>query len=250
MTTFTPLIHSSEYAAPLQSFQLMLGGPEELQQGFSPTGERYVVAARLSGRASSAYPDRASEEDGLAETSDLNVLLVADTDFLSDRLWVQVRNFFGTQVASPFADNGDFFNNAVENMIGSSALIRVRSRGRFTRPFDVVQKLRREAEASYLASANDLQDRLAETESKLQTLQRERTEQSVLLLRRAGSGCWVQDEKLRIRKELRDVRHQLDKDIQALGATLKFANVILLPVLLTLILILAWRVWRGRSVDA
>ena len=252
MTTFTPLIHSSEYAAPLQSFQLMLGGPEELQQGFSPTGERYVVAARLSGQASSAYPDRASEEDGLAETSDLNVLLVADTDFLSDRLWVQVRNFFGTQVASPFADNGDFFNNAVENMIGSSALIRVRSRGRFTRPFDVVQNLRREAEASYLASANDLQDRLAETESKLQTLQRERTEQSVLLLSPEQEAELVrfQDEKLRIRKELRDVRHQLDKDIQALGATLKFANVILLPVLLTLILMLAWRVWRGRSVDA
>ena len=137
-------------------------------------------------------------------------------------------------------------------MTGSSALIRVRSRGRFTRPFDVVQNLRREAEASYLASADDLQDRLAETESKLQTLQRERTEQSVLLLSPEQEAELVrfQDEKLRIRKELRDVRHQLDKDIQTLGATLKFANVILLPVLLTLILMLAWRVWCGRGVDA
>ncbi|MEM7364871.1 MAG: hypothetical protein AAF525_12675 [Pseudomonadota bacterium] len=252
VTTFTPLIHSSEHAAPLQSFQLMLGGPEELQQGFSPTGERYVVAARLSGQASSAYPDRASDEDGLTETSDLNVLLVADTDFLSDRLWVQVRNFFGTQVASPFADNGDFFSNAVENMTGSSALISVRSRGRFTRPFNVVQDLRREAEASYLASANDLQDRLAETESKLQALQSERTGQSVLSLSPEQEAELVrfQDEKLRIRKELRDVRHQLDKDIESLGATLKFANVILLPVLLTLILMLVWRIWHGRGADA
>ena len=250
-TTFTPLIHSSEYAAPLQSFQLMLGGPEELQQGFSPTGERYVVAARLSGTANSAYPDRASEEAGLTETGILNVLLVADTDFLSDRLWVQVRNFFGTQIASPFADNGDFFNNAVENMTGSSALISVRSRGRFTRPFDVVQDLRREAEASYLASANDLQDQLAETESKLQALQSERTGQNVLSLSPEQEAELVrfQDEKLRIRKELRDVRHQLDKDIESLGATLKFTNVILLPIMLTLILMLAWRVWQARNTE-
>ncbi|PDH41493.1 MAG: ABC transporter [OM182 bacterium MED-G24] len=250
-TTFTPLIHSSEYAAPLQSFQLMLGGPEELQQGFSPTGERYVVAARLSGNANSAYLDRASVEGGLTETSALNVLLVADTDFLSDRLWVQVRNFFGTQIASPFADNGDFFNNAVENMTGSSALISVRSRGRFTRPFDVVQDLRREAEASYLASANDLQDQLAETETKLQALQSERTGQSVLSLSTEQEAELIrfQDEKLRIRKELRDIRHQLDKNIESLGATLKFTNVILLPIMLTLILMLAWRVWQSRSAE-
>lgn len=250
-TTFTPLIQSSEHAAPLQSFQLMLGSPEELQQGFSATGERYVVAARLSGSATSAFAERAAEEGGIVETDNLNILLVADSDFLSDRLWVQVRNFFGTQIASPFADNGDFFNNAVENMAGSSALISVRSRGRFTRPFDVVQDLRREAEARYLASANDLQDQLAETERKLQELQSERTGQNILSLSPEQEEALVrfQEEKVRIRKELRDVRHQLDKDIESLGATLKFVNVILLPVLLTLILMLVWRVWQSRAND-
>ena len=46
-----------------------------------------------------------------------------------------------------------------------------------------------------------------------------------------------QQEKLRIRKELRNVRHQLDKDIETLGSTLKFLNIVLLPLLLTLLLL-------------
>ena len=42
-----------------------------------------------------------------------------------------------------------------------------------------------------------------------------------------------QDEKLRIRKELRDVRHQLDKDIEQLGSLLKVMNILVMPLLLT-----------------
>jgi ABC-type uncharacterized transport system involved in gliding motility auxiliary subunit len=55
-----------------------------------------------------------------------------------------------------------------------------------------------------------------------------------------------QEEKLVIRKQLRDVRHQLDKDIEQLGSTLKFVNIALVPILLTLLL-LAINVLRGRK---
>ncbi len=43
-----------------------------------------------------------------------------------------------------------------------------------------------------------------------------------------------QDEKIRIRKELRQVRRNLDKDIESLGGTMKFINIALMPLLLTL----------------
>ena len=46
-----------------------------------------------------------------------------------------------------------------------------------------------------------------------------------------------QQEKLRIRKALRNVRHQLDKDIEMLGSTLKFMNIVLMPLVLTFILL-------------
>lgn len=237
-TTITPLIRSSEYAMPLDVMQLqMMASPEDLQQGFAPTGERYVIAARIEGNASTAFPEGLGDETGdSAETDDLNVVVVADTDLLSDRLWVSVQNFFGQRIASPFANNGDFVFNAVDNLVGSPALISVRSRGRFTRPFDVVQDLRREAEARYLESANDLQAQLSETERKLSELEAEREAKNLLSLSPEQEAALeqFQQEKVRIRKQLRDVRHQLDKDIEALGTTLKFLNIFLVPLLLTL----------------
>ena len=52
-------------------------------------------------------------------------------------------------------------------------------------------------------------------------------------------------EKLLIRKELREVRYQLNADIEALGRTLKFFNIGLVPLLLTLGMLLLW-LWRRR----
>ena len=140
---------------------------------------------------------------------------------------------------TPWANNGDFVTNAVDNLTGSSALISIRSRGRFTRPFDVVQDLRREAEASYLNSANDLQSQLAEAERQLGELESSRDEQNLMSLSPEQEATLVrfQQEKLRIRKALRNVRHQLDKDIEMLGSTLKFMNIVLMPLLLIFVLL-------------
>jgi ABC-type uncharacterized transport system involved in gliding motility auxiliary subunit len=175
-------------------------------------------------------------ETHIAETDQLNVVIVADTDVLSDRLWVQVQNFFGQQVASAFADNGSFVANLVENMSGSSALIEVRSRGQFSRPFVVVEELRRLAEAKYLKNAEDLQARLAETDRRLSELELARVEDGLLTLSPEQEATLVnfREEKLRIRKALREVRHRLDQDIEQLGGKLKFINILLMPLLLTL----------------
>ena len=53
-------------------------------------------------------------------------------------------------------------------------------------------------------------------------------------------------DKLRIRKELRQVRRQLDADIESLGSRLKLINIGLVPFLLTLgALFVLW--WRKRE---
>ena len=48
-----------------------------------------------------------------------------------------------------------------------------------------------------------------------------------------------------VRKELRDVRYQLNADIEALGSTLKFLNIALVPLVLTLGVLALW-LWRRR----
>ena len=55
--------------------------------------------------------------------------------------------------------------------------------------------------------------------------------------------------KVEIRKKLRDVRRQLDADIEALGTKLKLVNIVLMPLLVTLAALAFawWRVQRRRA---
>ena len=242
------LIRSSENAMPMATADFQsLSDPEMLFNKFTPTGERYILAARLSGKALSAFPEGLKseiEEESISggalklisETEKLNVIVVADTDLLTDRLWVQVQNFFGQNIASPWANNGDFVLNSVDNLIGGPELISVRSRGRFTRPFEIVESLRQTAQSRYQESADSLQRELEETEAQLSEMELSQSDQNLTVLSPEQNMAisQFQDEKLRIRKELRDVRHQLDKDINSLGSTLRFLNIVLFPLLLVL----------------
>jgi ABC-type uncharacterized transport system involved in gliding motility auxiliary subunit len=248
-TRFLPLIQSSEYAMPfdVQRFG-MLADPEELIRELKPTGERYAVAARISGPVQSAFPNGIEgRKDGLKAADNVNLIVVADTDMLSDRMWVQVQDFFGQRVPQPWADNAGFAINALDNLAGSDALISVRSRGRFSRPFDVVEKLQRDAEVQFREREQELQQRLTDTEQKLASLQQNQDPAKALELtpeQQATLQQFVQ-EKLRIRKELREVRFQLNADIEDLGRTLKFINIALVPLVLTLGVLVLW-LWRRR----
>jgi ABC-type uncharacterized transport system involved in gliding motility auxiliary subunit len=248
-TRFVPLLQSSEYAMPLEVDRFaMLANPEELMRDLEPTGERYAVAARISGPAESAYPNGIEgQKDGLKSAENINVIAVADTDLLTDRMWVQVQDFFGQRVPQPFADNAGFAINALDNLSGSDALISVRSRGRFSRPFEVVEALQRDAEAQFRVKEEDLQKRLAETDQKLASLQQQDPEKALELTpeQQAAVQQFIA-EKLRIRKELREVRFQLNAQIEELGRTLKLLNILAVPLLLTLGVLALW-LWRRRK---
>ena len=236
-TEIETLIRSSESSGLLDAYQFeYLSDPEDLQKGFSSTGESFVVAARISGGAVSNFEGAIAGREAFVPSSEnIQVMLIADTDILADRLWVQVQSFFGQQIATAFADNGALVANAVENFSGSSSLISVRSRGQFSRPFEVVDRLRRNAESSYLQSAERLQVELAETERKLSELESASPEDGLIRLSDEQTEAIksFQDQKLRIRKELRDVRHRLDKDIEDLGGWLKLINILVMPLMLT-----------------
>jgi ABC-type uncharacterized transport system involved in gliding motility auxiliary subunit len=249
-TTFVPLLQSSTYAMPLtvERFE-NLANPEVLFRELKPTGERYTLAARLSGPAKTAYPQGIEGiKDGLQSADSINVIVVADTDLLSDRMWVQVQDFFGQRIPQPWADNATFTINALDNLSGSDALISVRSRGRFTRPFEVVTALQREAESSFRQKEEELQNRLAETDQKLAELQTNDDPQKTLELTPEQQATVQQfmQEKVKLRKELRDVRFQLNADIESLGRTLKLLNIVLVPAVLTLLVLALWW-WRRRK---
>ncbi|MEM7304904.1 MAG: hypothetical protein AAF372_05210 [Pseudomonadota bacterium] len=170
----------------------------------------------------------------------VNIIVVSDVDMLSDRMWVQVQDFLGQEIVNPWASNGDFAINVVDNMLGSSDLISVRGRATATKPFTRVEELRREADDRFRAEEQILQNKLRQTEQTLAQLQAQRGEDNSLILSEEQTLeiARFQEEKLQVRKQLRKVRHELDKNIQQLGAWLKAINIGLVPIVLTILALL------------
>ncbi|WP_286717375.1 Gldg family protein [Thalassolituus sp. UBA2009] len=250
LSSIEPWLYSSTEAMLTDANRLRMGGDlMALQRDFVPANEEFNLAVRVQGKADSAFPDGVDgvkADTHLASTERLAVTLVADTDVLSDRLWVQVQNFFGQRIASPWADNGALLVNLADHLGGSADLISLRARGQYNRPFERVNTLRRDAEQQFLASEQRLQQELEETEQQLSALQDQRDGDNGVLTLSAEQQAALeqfQQKKIEIRKELRNVQHELDKDIEALGMRLKVLNIFVLPLLFTLLLwgLVAWQ---------
>ncbi|MCB1587772.1 MAG: Gldg family protein [Xanthomonadales bacterium] len=232
--TLEPLLQSSNDAMLVDADRVrFLPDPSELMTDFTPSGENYVLAARVSGPLKTAFPDR-SGEGHLAESSEpVQILLFGDVDMASNRLWVQVQNFFGQQIQNPFANNGDLLVNGIDNIAGSGALISVRGRGSSSRPFTVVQEMKRDADDQFRAKQQQLEEELRETERNLTELQQAKGADSAMILsgEQQAELLKFQQRRGEIRKELRAVQRSLDAGIESLGTTLKFINIALVPLL-------------------
>lgn len=239
-TGFETLVETSDSAAPIEASRLrFLTDPRELEKGFMPTGDKYALVARVTGQANTAFekaPEGFAPEAHMAGSGEagINVVLFADTDILTDRLWVQKQNFLGQTIVNSFADNGTLAANIAEQSLGSSDLIKIRARASTNRPFERVEALRLSAEAQFRDTEERLQNELAETEQTLSQMQSTRQDGELTVLNSAQQDELQRfiDRKLEIRSELRQVQHDLGRDIEALGMQLKFINIVLVPVMI------------------
>ncbi len=242
-TRFEPLLLSSTSAAPIPAQRFnALTDPATLRDGFKPTGIRYALAARITGPVESAFPQGAPPDQKAAagppvahlakSTAPANIVIIADTDLLMDYMWIQTREVFGQRVAQAFANNGDLVANILDNLSGTSALISIRGRATFSRPFQRVEALRRQADDRLRGKALELQAELQQTETKLTELQSKRNDQSSIMLspeQEAELKRFVA-EKARVRKELRETQRGLDVDINRLNSWLKVINIAVAPL--------------------
>ena len=244
----TPLIETTTDSMKMERDLIFFQrDPNVMLANFESENTALVLAARISGEVPSAYPDglpgEDEEQDSNAETikeGRIDVVLVGDTDILADHFWIRMQNFFGVQIPQSIANNGDFVVNTLDNLAGNTDLISLRSRGEFSRPFTVVEQIRRDAEARFRAQEQALQSRLEETEQKIAQLQQEGGEGALLLSEeQAGEIEKFRLEQIKTRKELRAVQHELQKNIERLGTQLKFINIGLIPLIIALLALLA-----------
>jgi ABC-type uncharacterized transport system involved in gliding motility auxiliary subunit len=262
-TKFESILQTSDESEPMPSTRFaMLFDPSSLRDGFKPTGQRYTIAARVSGNVKTMFPGGppagvtlAAGEKALKDSvKHLQLIVFADTDMLSDFMWVHEQNFFGQTVAQAWASNGDLVLNALDNLSGSSDLISVRGRASFRRPFERVQALQRSADDRFRAKEQVLEKELRDTEDKLTALQSKRSDKSSLILtpEQEKELDQFQQEKVSIRKQLRAVRAGLDADIQRLGTWVKILDIIVFPLILVgaVALIVASRRQRPARVSS
>ena len=240
-TQFTPLILTSNQAMQLEAGYVKYGTkPTDLLQTYSPGGTPLVLAARIRGDIKSAFPhgiEGAEDGDRLTVSREpVNIIVVADTDLLEDRFWVDFRDFYGRRVAVTRADNGAFLINALENLSGSNDLISLRSRGRSARPFRKVTELKEAAEKQFRTKERALQIKLSETRQKISELQQQKEGETSLIMsvEQREELQKFQTDQIRIRKELRNVQHDLTRNIEKLGTRLKIINIGLIPLLVIL----------------
>ena len=251
-TEFTPLLTSSAQSMLMDATRVRVEpNPTRILADFRAEGRRHVIAARLRGALRSAFPDgppalaegqeRAADMPAHKTASDdiANLVVINDTDILDDRFWVRVENFFGQPMATPFAGNGSFIVNIAEQLGGSDALIGLRSRGESLRPFEVVDAIRRTADAQYRQTERGLQERLEATERRLRELRQgtnapagERN-QSLITPEQRAEIDRAREEIANTRRQLRSVQLELRRDIEALETGLRILNIALVPLLIT-----------------
>lgn len=264
-TELTPLLSSSAEAMLIERLLIQfVPDPAQLLTNFQATGTNYAMAARLTGPVKTAFPEGPPEDQSqeaaalvienweethIAEAAEpVNLILVADTDILADRQWVQVQQFAGQTYALPTADNGPFIINALDVLAGSNELISLRSRGTSSRPFVVVEAIQREAEDRFRATEQALQSRVEETEQKLAELQTGEATGGALVMspEQQEAVASFREELVATRKQLRDVQLALRQDIEQVGLTLKFLNIALVPLVIGVIAIVVSLVRRHR----
>ena len=214
------------------------------------------VAARLSGDIKTAFPEgKPADDAGSKSAADakgpkpdnaqlkqgkINAIVVADTDILSDYMWIRNQTFFGLDVPQTLANNGDFVINALDNLSGNNDLISLRTRGDYSRPFTTVEAIRKQAESEFRDREKALQAKLDQTEKRLAELQKDTTGSNLILSDEQTKEIEkFKQDQVQTRKELRNVQHELRKNIESLGTELKFINIALVPLLIAFLAVLA-----------
>jgi len=268
----TTLVHTSKNSMLADLIIATLSG-EPSTRGFQPSGKEEPLAFRLTGKFKTAFPngkpgdpfargkpvdpaqfeaDRKSHRSEAAAEN--TVVIVGDSDMLTDGAAVDIQEIFGQRVAVPRNGNLAFAQGLVEQMAGDSALISLRSRAAFSRPLTVIKQIEARAQETYLGKIKALEDELNQTSEKLQALQKGGKSAvasggAILTAEQQAELENFRKKSIETRRELKDVRKNLREDTDALQLWTKAINIALVP-LLVMVLGVTLAIIRRRRINA
>jgi ABC-type uncharacterized transport system involved in gliding motility auxiliary subunit len=250
----TSLVFSSKQSA-LFDPGFTQTSPEEVEREFKPTGVDYPIAIKLEGKFKTAFPDgkpkavpegqpqrpdaaRSPDPNappGLKESKEPGVVyLVGDVDMLFDPLAVaELSTPFGTPVMVPANGNLNLAQSMAEQLSGGRELASVRSRASRDRPFTVVKRMQSEAESKFRDKISGLERGLQEAQGRLAQLEmnKEAGQQFILTPEQQAEIKSFRKKEAETKKELKDVRKTLRREVEALEQRVKWTNILAMPLL-------------------
>ncbi len=259
----TPLLQTTSTGntwKPRELFELRMPDPEAINRAVTDGSEPLMLACRISGKLKTNFPeginaeaehkketDSEAKKDGSGDkpekprrleavkeaSAEAAVLVFADVDMISDELAYR-DTFFGT---AQVGDNASVVLNAVEFLGGTGDLIAVRSRGRFSRPFVVVDEIEAAANKATAEESQAINQRIARYRKKLRQIGAGATDKDIKLVKSAALA-----ERQKLQKDLRNARKELRalqagkrEKIEALKASLQTQNMVWAPAAVLLI---------------
>ena len=260
----TPILSTSDKGNFYTAHGRQLNNPSRLWDQFSEGEKPVVIAQKIIGQFKTAFPEgRPPEEDLDADEkgkkdkkdkvakkdkkkddkkdmaklvkespNDSAVIIFSDVDFITDSFAFR-KTFMGLSQAN---DSSTLFLNAVEALSGDVDLMSVRSKGRISRSFDVIEDIEFAAEEKTEEKVKEINASIARFQSELNRLGSQANEGNIALLQNEGLKKRKELAKniALLKKELRSVKREGREKVETIGRVFQYINTLLGPFLVIL----------------
>ena len=246
----TPIMSTTDKGNSYFATKYELTNPQSLWNKFSEGSRPVIIAYKIFGKYKTAFPNgikgvkakdkKKKKADIISESQKESAVIVfSDVDFITDQFAFK-RTFLGPSVIN---DNSTLFINSVEALTGDIDLMRVRSKGRINRSFDVINDIEFEAEKRTSGKVKEIRASIERFQRELGQLGRKANQGNIALLQNEGIRKKKELAKkiAVLKKELRAAKREGREKIEGIGYFLKYLNTLVVPVL-----IIGFGVYYGR----
>ncbi|KCZ55787.1 hypothetical protein HY29_10500 [Hyphomonas beringensis] len=261
---FTPLITTGPSPSFIDADKAITEmTPQAVLREYQTQPTALVLAGRLSGKLTTAFPQGAPPVDtpsdpvlaelAMAEAqsvpphiaeseTDAQLVLIADVDFISDDFYIVP----GNEIV--VADNGALVLNALDALAGGGELSRLRSRAPSLRPMTRIDGMREKAEAIYFRQQAELETNLQTAQARLEELQAIGSTdgffagdlEADLTDEERAELLGLRESIVDLRQRLREIERDYRRDIDQLEGMLKAINIWSGPLIVGLIGLFVW----------
>jgi ABC-type uncharacterized transport system involved in gliding motility auxiliary subunit/ABC-type transport system involved in multi-copper enzyme maturation permease subunit len=235
----TVLVRSSPDSELLDNL-LTTSPSRRILESFKASNVEYPIAVRLTGDFKTAFPPRPGTAPMQGQLLDgkkkSEVILVADSDLLNDKVSVRAQNVMGHRLVRPVNGNLNFVQSLVEELAGDDNLITSRSRASMDHPFTRVKEMEARAGRQWQEKVHVLESQQREMNTKIKELQAHNgSDQSAILTAdQERELATYQKSMAAVNRQLKEVRKNLRQDTEALEFKTKLINIAAVPLLVTL----------------